>query len=390
MATRPIRASQFGAEAPPKNLILPQGNVTLYEQLVFLPNSIRNLDVVLRFAYNGVHQETVSNIIENGRILHKNTGCSVNTALKIMQHGPRYRFSHKTGSGDNWTPAKAFEEDRPDNWDKTNISWNGCRVDAVQKPGCGSLVDGVPFENLAKGVKKTPTGYDALDLTRCVEVAQKNSGVYEFPRDFPTILEQLGGPAAVRYGHLDAAVARRHTRKSVVFKRHLAAGLITEPDNKLVVQAVPDTTTIGNGSFGSSAADKASSNDGRFALRTEQYIELTTLQVLARQSCCQQAFVQRSPVLAMLFSLLRVRFGHPSYPLLLRVRAVPLVFLAQRFPAEALLQVLVRIRIAVSKRLCSCQQALVSRSRGLVAPSRYPRMRCKRYLCRFLLRLRAA
>lgn len=188
-----------------------------------------------------------------------------------------------------------------------------------------------------------------------MEVAQKNPGVYEFPRDFPTILEQLGGPAAVPYGHLDAAIARRHTRKSVVFKRHLAAGLITEPDNKLVVHTVPDTTTIGNGSFGSSAADKASSNDGRFAPRTEQYIELTTLQVLARECCYQQASVLRTPVLAMLSRLLRVRFGNPSYPLLLRLRAVPLAIPAQRFPAEALLQVLGRIQVAVSKRLCSCQ-----------------------------------
>jgi hypothetical protein len=126
-------------------------------------------------------------------------------------------------------------------------------------------VNGVPFENLAKGVRKMPTGYDALDLTRCVEVAQKNPGVYEFPRDFPTILQQLGGPAIVRYGHLDAAVSRRYMRKSVVFKRYLKAGLITDPDPKPVVRAVPDTTTIGNDSLGSSAVDKASSNDGKLA-----------------------------------------------------------------------------------------------------------------------------
>jgi hypothetical protein len=114
MATRPIRPSQFGAGAPPKNLTLPQGNVTLYEQLVFLPNSVRNLEVVLRFAYNGVHEEAVSRIIEHGRILPKDTGCTINTALKIMQHGPRFRLNHVPGSGDKWNPAKAFKEDRPD------------------------------------------------------------------------------------------------------------------------------------------------------------------------------------------------------------------------------------------------------------------------------------
>jgi hypothetical protein len=272
MASRPSHPSQFGAEAPPKNLTLPQGNVTLYKQLVFLPNSVRNLDVVLRFAYNGVHQEAVSRIIEHGRVLPKDTGCNINTALKIMQYGLRFHLLHVPGSGDKWTPEKAFNEDRPDDWDKTNLSWNRRRVGTLHKPGGGIVVDSVPFENLARGVKNMPTGYDALDLTRCVEVAQKNPGVFEFPRDFPTILQQLGGPAVVRYGNLDAAIARRYTRNSVVFKRHLKAGLITDPDNKLVVWALPDTATIGNSSFSSSVADKASSNDGKLALRTKQNV----------------------------------------------------------------------------------------------------------------------
>ena len=346
MATPGIRESQFGADAPPKNLALPQGNVTLYEQLVFLPNSVRNLEVVLRFAYNGVHQEAVSNILEHGRVLPKNTGCNINTALKIMQHGPRFRFSHKPGSGDNWTPAKAFKEDRPDDWDKTDITWNGRSVDAVHKSGGGSLVKSVPFENLAKGVRKMPTGYDALDLTRCVEVAQKNPGVYEFPRDFPAILQQLGGPAVVRNGHLDAAVARRYTKKSVVFKRHLKTGLITGPDHEPVVQAVPDTATIGNSSPGSSAADEASSEDGKLAGMTKQYIGLTALQVSVRlrmavsqrlQSCCRLTVVPRSLVLVMLSNLSQVRLKSFLCPLLLRrLRALSLAIFGQRFPEKAL------------------------------------------------------
>jgi hypothetical protein len=400
MATRTNRPSQFGAEAPPKNLTLPEGNVTLYEQLVFLPNSVRNLDVVLRFAYNGVHQEAVSRIVEHGRVLPKD--CKVNTALKIMQYGPRFRLLHIPGPGVKWTPEKAFNEDRPDNWDKTNLSWNGCRLDTLYKSGCGPVVDNVPFENLARGVKNMPTGYDALDLTRCVEVAQKSPGVYKFPRDFPAILQQLGGPAVVRYGNLDAAVARRYTRNSVVFKRHLEAGLITDPDDKLVARAVPDTTTIGNSSFSSStisssAADKASSNDGKLALRTNQYIKLTILQVLIRlqvsaslQLRCQQTLAPRSPVLVVPFRFLRVRFTCLLRLLLLHLRAPLSEVSTQRFPVKAPLQVFERLQMAVSQRICPCHQELFPRSPVLVMLSNLLRVRSKRLICPLLLRLCAS
>jgi hypothetical protein len=251
----------------------------LYEQLVFLPNSVRNSEVALRFAYNGVHQEALSEIVKDGRILPKDTGCTINTALKIMQHGHRFRFGHESNPRDNWTPKKAFDNEIPDGWNNKNLSWNGCHLDVEYVPGSGPVVDGVPFESLAKGVSKMRTGYDALDLTRCVELAQRNLGVYDFPHDFPNMVQQMGGPVPVRYGHLDAAVARRYTKKSVIFKRRLKAGLITEPDDKLVVRTVPSSNNIGNGSPNSNAADEVSSNDSTLALRTEQYIELTTLQM---------------------------------------------------------------------------------------------------------------
>jgi hypothetical protein len=183
----------------------------------------------------------------------------------------------------------------------------------------------------------------------------------------------------------------------VVFKRHLKAGLITDPDNKLVVWAVPDTATIGNSSFSSSVADKASSNDGKLALRTKQNIKLTTLQVFVRlqiavslQSRCQQTLVPRSPVLVVPSRFPRVIFTCLLLLLLLRLCAAPLETFSQRFPAKAPLQVLERLQMAVSRRIRSCHQALVPRSPVLVMLSDLLRVRSTSLLCPILLHLRAA
>lgn len=125
----------------------------MYEQLVFLPNSLRNSQVALRFANNGVVQKAVGEIFARGRVLQKPT-CPANSALKLMQSGHRHMFGHKKGSAnnwaDNWTPRKAFEDELPEDWNSKNLSWNGCKLDIEYESGFGAVDDDIPFEDLAR------------------------------------------------------------------------------------------------------------------------------------------------------------------------------------------------------------------------------------------------
>lgn len=76
-----------------------------------------------------------------------------------------------------------------------------------------------------------PTGYDALDLTRCVIHAMQHPKKYFFPRDLEGLTEELGGPVQVCHGHLDAAVCARYAHMSTIFQRRLQDNLITEADH---------------------------------------------------------------------------------------------------------------------------------------------------------------
>ena len=70
----------------------------------------------------------------------------------------------------------------------------------------------VQFKDLARGIKKHPSGADALDLTRCVIYAVEHPDEdWKYPDDFKRLIDHLGGPAQVTHAHYDRqAFARRN------------------------------------------------------------------------------------------------------------------------------------------------------------------------------------
>jgi hypothetical protein len=232
------RDAVFGPSAPFTYLALPaSGNITIVEILTFLPNSIRNSDICDRIVYNGLVAETVANIYNHHRDLPRDE-ITVNTTLKMLQWSKRNLHSYTKNSGTNWTPSRAYDNDRPVTWDATKLSLEGFKLNIEYKPKNNhTKEDGVPFEQLGADVDNMPAGYDALDLTRCVEHAVKHPNTYIFPRDFASLTEQLGGRKTVKFGHLDRAAAARWTQKSNTFRRRLKAHPITEDDGSPVPQA---------------------------------------------------------------------------------------------------------------------------------------------------------
>lgn len=71
--------------------------------------------------------------------------------------------------------------------------------------------DPVEFKALVLHVKVHPSGYDALDLTRCIHYAIAHPDeIWYFPDDFTVLVNNLGGPSAVTHSHLDRqAFSRR-------------------------------------------------------------------------------------------------------------------------------------------------------------------------------------
>jgi hypothetical protein len=83
------------------------------------------------------------------------------------------------------------------------------------------------FKDLGKGVEKMPTGFDALDLTRCVEYHQAHPGEqWYYPDHFEELVKHLGGPAAVTDDHLDSRAWVRWAERR---KGGSAASLWTRP-----------------------------------------------------------------------------------------------------------------------------------------------------------------
>lgn len=198
-------------DAPASNLDFPIGNITLAEFAAFHPNGIRSWDAIDRFCGNGLSQATLSKMINEFRDMTRGP-ITTNSVYRMFKGSITAR--HKADpshvpSWQDWTTG-IHHQYRDDNTHRPgNISVIGFRT-----PADGKNTKSAPpiqIRDLAKGVKRFPSGHDALDLTRAVEycIANPNED-WMYPNDYERLINKIGA-APPRFEHQDAQAIARHT-----------------------------------------------------------------------------------------------------------------------------------------------------------------------------------
>ncbi|KAH7351381.1 hypothetical protein BKA66DRAFT_516301 [Pyrenochaeta sp. MPI-SDFR-AT-0127] len=195
---------QFGSNASSRNMRFPaKANITVVELLTFLPNSIQCADVIYRLISNGGTHRTLWAIMTIQRDLlieWSASHCGI-LLCKTMENA----------GYQGWTVGShnMYPELKKATWDEANLDVNGFRTPG-QVNGKHSAPPPIPFKSLNTGVRRMPTGYDALDLTRMVQYCVQNpSQLWLYPDDFEALLNRLGGPVVRRKEHLDRAAFDR-------------------------------------------------------------------------------------------------------------------------------------------------------------------------------------
>jgi hypothetical protein len=198
------RGYGFGPNAPSRKLLFPaHANMTAVELLTFLPNSTHSPDVIYRLVTNGATFHLLRVIVNTQRHLlvewsHNRCRQSVyDTMNRGGYKGWRIK-NHDT-----------FDGVRMSMWDPAKLEVGGLLPPGQARNKEGSASN-VHFKDLAVDVQRMPEGDDALDLTRMVLHCAKNpEEPWLYPRDWSTLLNYLGGPAAIRQEHTDREAFRR-------------------------------------------------------------------------------------------------------------------------------------------------------------------------------------
>jgi hypothetical protein len=198
-------------DAPVPNLDFPSGNVTLPELSAFLPNSIKSWDVIDRVIGNGATSAVIARMINGFRTMDR--GKIESNSVYRMMKAPMDKRAEGDSRYVDWKPSTHNDIEKPEDWDPTSVSVSGFRT-AVSGKKKGSF-PGIPFKDLANGVKNKPSGLDALDLTRAVQYCEDHQDEeWTYPDDYERLVNHLG-PAPVRIGHQDAAAIARYTTKKM-------------------------------------------------------------------------------------------------------------------------------------------------------------------------------
>ncbi|KAH7084386.1 hypothetical protein FB567DRAFT_528882 [Paraphoma chrysanthemicola] len=204
------------ADAPPCNLDFPDANMTLMELATFLPGSFKSWDVIDRACGNGASAASITTLINAGRTMAR--GEIPNNSVYRLMKGPMDRRAKQDDAWKGWTVGTHDRYPQPANFNPSSVSVAGFRTAADGRDD--SSADPVLFRDLARGVKKFPTGYDALDLTRAVRYCVDHPDeAWYYPTDYERLVDQLPqdahlagyptGPAPVQVGHQDKAVMKR-------------------------------------------------------------------------------------------------------------------------------------------------------------------------------------
>ncbi|KAF9729216.1 hypothetical protein PMIN06_000118 [Paraphaeosphaeria minitans] len=202
--------------SPSANIPFPasdkQANVTAVELLTFLPRYFRQADIVDRFITNGGKASILTRIINEHREMKGGGVVSNNTIFIAMKNSMRSRG----GVYEKWTVRT---HPKPRGYNHNNLNIAGLRTKTgAQSTSRGTQntergADPIQFKFLGKHVKKFPSGFDALDLTRCVTYAMAHPDEdWEYPKDFEELVTRIGGPAAVHQEHYDIEAFRRWGR----------------------------------------------------------------------------------------------------------------------------------------------------------------------------------
>jgi hypothetical protein len=205
------RNNAFGPGSPGWNLAFPAGNLTAAEIIAYLPHWLKSIDVVDRFVTNGGKSFTIAAMVNELRQLPGGSIFRPNSAQIMMA------YSMRRAGYEDWTVGAHSQYPRPAQApDENDLSVERFRTPRETHPKTApygapaesfqhnQACDPVQFKSLAVYVKVHPSGSDALDLTRCVHyaIAHPDEDWY-FPNDFVSLVNKLGGPAAVTLSHFD-------------------------------------------------------------------------------------------------------------------------------------------------------------------------------------------
>jgi hypothetical protein len=229
-------------DAPVANLNFPSGNVTLPELAAFLPNSIKSWDAVDRVIGNGATSAVIARMINGFRTMDR--GKIESNSVYRMMKAPMDKRAEGDARYFGWKPSTHNDIEKPEDWDPTSISVAGFRT-AVSGKKKGSF-PGIPFKDLANGVKNKPTGLDALDLTRAVQYCEDHPDEeWTYPDDYERLVNHLG-PALVRTGHQDAEAIERYTTKKMVAGYQNSVGRKRDSRGRLQKAESEDEEDYGN------------------------------------------------------------------------------------------------------------------------------------------------
>ncbi|KAH9871162.1 hypothetical protein J1614_006738 [Plenodomus biglobosus] len=210
-------------DAPSMLLRFPDGNITLAEICAFLPQSIKSWDVIDRLIWNGVTTVTLVTMINHFRDMPR--GKIENSATYRMMKGQIGHRAKTEPAYRGWTVGNHCNIPKPSRFDHGSVSVAHFRIPYVSKAKATTAE--VLFRDLANGVKVWPSGYDTLDLTRCVRYCVDHPEEdWYYPSHFAELLAGLPqdpphraarpGPATVYYEHTDAASVERHTSSTAL------------------------------------------------------------------------------------------------------------------------------------------------------------------------------
>jgi hypothetical protein len=199
--TKTMDKDIFEPYAPPYNVPFPDSaQLTAYELLAFLPNSLRSPDVIYRFVSNGASRRALHALINSARDLEKEWTANQcgSTITKVMNHAGFLGWTTKLH--EHWHAP------RESSWDETHLGVAGFMTPG--KPHEGEEPS-IQFKELANSVRRWPQGGEALDLTGMIEYCVHHPAeLWSYPQDYEKLLELTGGPRIVSKGNLDRILFR--------------------------------------------------------------------------------------------------------------------------------------------------------------------------------------
>lgn len=202
--------------APSENLPLPAGaSMTLAEIMTFIPNNLRSVDMIDRVHVStGKYQQKA---LANMASAHRQMQVSENMIWHAIKKEMHDEYPQQWSTARHQRPATPF----PGGLSVTNMRTTEAVINdrlgnaGPRPPKPSQPNTPIPFARLAENVKHLPVGFDALDLTRCVEWVLRNPALgaqYMYPTDYATLLGIVGGRAVPAPAHEDAqAIVRWRT-----------------------------------------------------------------------------------------------------------------------------------------------------------------------------------